>query len=289
MTAPAPLLPAEARARASFRAGRWVAAERPLAAEKAVAISVNAVTQGVMMASPADLEDFATGFALTEGLVAPAEIEGIEVEARGAGIEVRLWVAAAAAARLAARRRRLAGPVGCGLCGIESIEAALRPLAPLPPGGPSLAAAAIPAAMAALPAAQPLHGATRAAHAAGFLRPGEGLVLVREDIGRHNALDKLAGALLRGNTDPAGGVVVMTSRVSLDLVQKCAAMGARILVAAAAPTADAVTAAEAAGLTLAANARGGIFDLFCHPDRIAAADPRPDPVPAPAEALPHVP
>ncbi|MCL4186589.1 MAG: formate dehydrogenase accessory sulfurtransferase FdhD [Rhodobacteraceae bacterium] len=279
----APLLPAGERPRQAFRAGRWAEAPRTLAAEAAVAITVNGTTQAVMMASPADLEDFAIGFALTEGLVAPGEIEGVEVLAHGPGAEARLWVAEAAAARLAARRRRMAGPVGCGLCGIESIEAALRPPPVLPAGGPRMTPEDVLAAMAALPAAQALHGATRAAHAAGFWRPGQGLALLREDVGRHNALDKLAGALARRRADAGTGAVVMTSRVSIDLVQKCAAFGARLLVAAAAPTADAVALAEAAGLTLVANARGDGFDLFTHPGRVAGCASACPPV----EALHH--
>jgi FdhD protein len=272
---------AAARPRAAFRAGRRAEGSRLLAEEVAVALVFNGTTQAVMMASPADLEDFARGFALTEGFAGPGEIESVEIVPQGADVEARLWLSPLAGARLAARRRRMAGPVGCGLCGIDSLAEALRPPARLPPGGPRLTAADVTAAMAALPAAQPLHAATRGAHAAGFWTPGAGLLAAREDVGRHNALDKLAGALLAAGLDPATGAVVMTSRVSIDLVQKCAALGARVLIAAAAPTARAVEMAEAAGLTLAAFARGDGFEVFSHPGRIggaaaAAAEPKED-------------
>lgn len=272
---------AAARPRLAFRAGRRAGGERLLAEEAAVALTFDGTTQAVMMATPADLEDFARGFALTEGLARPDEIESLEVVPQGADAEVRLWLAPGAAARLAARRRRMAGPVGCGLCGIDSLAEALRAPAPLPPGGLRLAPAEVTAAMAALPAAQRLHGATRGAHAAGFWVPGAGLRLAREDVGRHNALDKLAGAILAAGIDPATGAVAITSRVSIDLVQKCAALGAPVLIAAGAPTARAVDLAEAVGLTLAAFARGDGFDLFTHPGRIAGALPETQPaVPA---------
>ncbi len=238
---------------------------RSLPAEVPVAMVFDAQTQAVMMATPADLEDFATGFALTEGFGA---IRDLEIVTHPAGIEARMWLGAEASAALNARRRTMLGPVGCGLCGIDSLTQALRPLPALPPGGPVLTAAEVIAAPAALRARQPLHDATLAVHAAGFLRPGEGLVLAREDVGRHNALDKLIGALIRQGIDPASGAVVLTSRVSLDMVQKTVIARCPVLIAVSAPTVAALDAARAAGLTVAASARGGAFDLFTHPDRI---------------------
>ncbi len=276
----------QVRPRRAFRAGRWTAGERVLAEEAAIAIVCNGTVQAVMMATPADLTDFARGFALTEGIARPDEIEEIEIVPGADGVEARLALAPAAAARLAARRRTMAGPVGCGLCGIDSLAEALRPPRPLPPGGLRLTAAGVMAAMAALPGTQPLHAATRGAHAAGFWTPDAGLALVREDVGRHNALDKLAGAILSAGLDPGSGAVAMTSRVSIDLVQKCAALGAPVLIAAAAPTARAAALAEAAGLTLAAFARGDGFEVFARPARIAGAAPgpaSPDPRGAPAD------
>lgn len=240
---------------------------RTLPDEAAIAIACNGSTQAVMMGTPADLADFATGFLLTEGLAAPGEIEWIEPVTVPDGIDLRIWLTDAAAARLAARRRMMAGPVGCGMCGLDSLEQALRPAPPVV-SDLVLTGAQVLAAVAALPSHQPLHDATHAAHAAGFWTPGAGIVAVREDVGRHNALDKLAGALVREGVPAGGGAVLLTSRVSLDLVQKCARMGAPVLVAVSAPTLAALDAAEAAGITIAACARGGRIEVFTHPARI---------------------
>lgn len=247
-----------------------VAGRRDLAEEVAVALSFNGTTQAVMMASPADLEDFAYGFALTEGLARPEEISEVTVFEAPRGLDVQIWVTAAAEARLARRRRQMAGPVGCGLCGIDSLEEAVRDLPPVT-ASLTLSAAEIRSAVAALPGAQPLHDLTRSAHAAGLWSGGR-FVAVREDVGRHNALDKLAGALLRAKAPPAAGAVVLTSRVSIDLVQKVAALGQPVLIAVSAPTAHAVALAERLNITLIALARPDRFDLFTHPARIAAGE-----------------
>jgi len=243
----------------------------PLPEEEPVAVVVNGTTLAVMMATPADLEDFALGFALTEGVVgASAEIEELEIVRHPRGTEARLWVTRARAEALAARRRSMAGPVGCGLCGIDSLEQALRPVARVT-RETRLPAAEIALAMDALRAAQPLHDATRAVHGAGFWRPGTGLLAVREDVGRHNALDKLVGSLARAGTGPEGAVL-LTSRVSVEMVQKSAALGAPVLIAVSAPTSRAVALAEEAGITLVARAkRGG--EVFTHPRRITEGGP----------------
>ncbi|MBD3764309.1 MAG: formate dehydrogenase accessory sulfurtransferase FdhD, partial [Rhodobacterales bacterium] len=240
---------------------------RVLAAEVAVAISVNGTTQAVMMATPADLEDFARGFALTEGLAKPDQILSVEVAPAGPGIDLQLWLAEPAAARLAARRRRMAGPVGCGLCGIETIEQALAEPPALPPGPLRLTPAQVMAAVAALPGGQALHDRTRAVHAAAFWAGGR-ILATREDVGRHNALDKLAGWAVRQGAPVADGAVVMTSRVSIDLVQKVARLGAGVLIAVSAPTVAAVDLADRLGVTLICNARPDRFDLYSHSDRI---------------------
>lgn len=245
-----------------------VEGSRLLPEEVAVALSFNGSTQAVMMATPQDLVDFAYGFALTEGLARPDEIIEVEPVETPKGIDVQIWVKPEAEARLARRRRKMAGPVGCGLCGIDSIEEAMRDLPPVTSRF-ALTPAEIRAAIAALPGAQPLHDATRAVHAAGFWREGR-LLAVREDVGRHNALDKLAGCLTRAATPAGQGAVVLTSRVSIDMVQKVAALGQPILIAVSAPTAHAVDMAAKAGITLVALARPDRFEVFTHPDRIAA-------------------
>lgn len=257
------------------RADGLHAVTRALPDEVPVAMVYNGSTLAVMMATPDDLTDFALGFSLSEGVVETADqIAETEIVQQPAGIEARMWLAADRATALAARRRALAGPVGCGLCGIDSLEQALRPLPVVAAPGWRLDRAEVAGALDALRAHQPLHDRTHAAHAAGFLRPGAGIICAREDVGRHNALDKLIGALAHAGIDAATGAFVITSRVSVEMVQKTAAAGAPVLIAASAPTAAALDLARGAGITVAAFARAGGFDLFTHPDRIqtGAAD-----------------
>lgn len=247
---------------------------RALPEEVPVAFVFDGTTQAVMMATPADIADLAHGFALSEGIVAEsAQIAEFEVAEHAEGIEARFWLSADRTAALAARRRHQAGPVGCGLCGIDSLEQAVRPVPVIATPGPVFSRAEIARAADALRDSQPLHDLTRATHAAGFLLPGAGLLMAREDVGRHNALDKLIGALWRQGIDPASGAIVMTSRLSVELVQKCAMAGCGILIAVSAPTAHALRLAETSGITLAAFARGGGFDLYAHPHRIHAEVP----------------
>jgi FdhD protein len=241
---------------------------RPLAEEVPVALVYNGTTQAVMMATPADLEDFAIGFTLTEGIAAPGEILELEIVDHGAGREARMWLPEGAAERLARRRRAMAGPVGCGLCGIDSIEQALAPAARVETDALRLQAADLRRAPEMLRGRQPLHDETHAAHAAGLWQPGEGLITVREDVGRHNALDKLAGTVARAGGNASGAAVVLTSRVSVEMVQKAAAMGAEAILAASAATALAVRMADAAGLTLVAGLKGGPAAPLTHPHRM---------------------
>lgn len=253
----------------SARGDAVLAMHRSLPEETPVAMVFDGSTLAVMMASPADLRDFAVGFALSEGVIAGLDgIEELEIAEHPLGIEARFWLRADRAEALAERRRHLAGPVGCGLCGIDSLEQAMRPLPVLPDTGLRLSHADVIGASDALRACQPLHDQTRATHAAGFLRPGAGVILAREDVGRHNALDKLVGALAREGIDPASGAFAMTSRLSVELVQKCAMARCPVMIAVSAPTAHAVRLAEAAGITLAAFAGSGGFDLFSHPHHI---------------------
>ena len=240
--------------------------DRVLPEEVAVALSFNGTTQAVMMATPADLADFGYGFALTEGIAAPSDILSVEVEPLPRGHDVQIWLKPEAEARLSARRRTMAGPVGCGLCGIDSIDQALRDVPVVAPSGFRMSPAQVMAAVAALPAEQQLHDATRAAHCAAFWQAGR-IVLAREDVGRHNALDKLVGAIARGGL-ARDGAVVLTCRVSTDMVQKVAMLGAAVIIAVSAPTVEAVELAEAAGITLIALARPDRFEVFSHSDRL---------------------
>jgi FdhD protein len=257
--------------RLARRANGISAAARMVPEETPIALSYAGTTHAVMMASPADFEDFALGFSLTEGIIAsPDEIEAIEVEDHGAGIDIQIRLKDSANTRFEARRRRLAGPVGCGLCGIESIEEAMRSVAEVGAAPLNLTAADIVQSVRLLSKMQPLHAETGAVHAAGFYIPGQGVIAAREDVGRHNALDKLAGALARKSVAGSSGAVVVTSRVSVEMVQKTAAIGAAFIVAVSAPTALAIRTAEEAGMTLIALVRGDDFDIFTHPHRITS-------------------
>ena len=179
-----------------------------------------------------------------------------------------MWLDDADAERLNERRRYIAGPTGCGLCGIESLEQAMRPAAAVAQTS-RFAPAQIMQAVAAIAPAQTLNHETRAVHAAAFWHPASGLVALREDVGRHNALDKLVGALARQSITAAGGIVVLTSRVSVEMVQKSAVLGAEVIAAVSAPTALAVRTADVAGITLIGIARADGFEVFTHADRIA--------------------
>jgi FdhD protein len=247
---------------------------RTIPEETAVALTYNGGSYAVMMATPRDLRDFAVGFSLSEGIIqSPDDISSLEIIDLEDGIELRMWLAQSKADRLSERRRHIAGPTGCGLCGIDSIAEAVRPAAIVAPGR-SFSPQQIAAAMQSIPSLQAINIETRAVHAAAFWTPARGIVALREDVGRHNALDKLAGALaqekLQDKVAASEGMVLLTSRVSVEMVQKTAAMGAPLMVAVSAPTALAVRMAEAAGITLAAIARADGFEIFTHPRRITS-------------------
>jgi FdhD protein len=231
---------------------------RAVPLEVPIAIELNGVAYAVMMATPLDLADFITGFLLAEGLAEAGEIEEpsfhpVEGEA-GCGIVARLNLPAHRAAPLMERARRRLGDSSCGICGIESVELALRPL-PRLPAAPPIASAAIRRGLAAMREAQVLGRETAATHAAALCRADGALVALREDVGRHNALDKLVGALVRSGADPASGFIAVTSRCSYELVEKTVRAGCPLLVAISAPTSLAVDRARAAGLTLGVLAR----------------------------------
>ncbi|MCL2428162.1 MAG: formate dehydrogenase accessory sulfurtransferase FdhD [Alphaproteobacteria bacterium] len=248
--------------------GEPAAATRLIPEETAIALTYGRVTQAVMMATPADLEDFAIGFSLTEGIVgAASEIEEITQVVDENGIELRMEVAGARMDALLRRRRFLTGATGCGLCGMESLAEAARSV-PRVSSGIAFAAPTLVTLPAALGARQLLNQATHAVHAAGFWSEGEGLLLVREDVGRHNALDKLAGAIACRDLDAGVGVLVLTSRVSVEMVQKAAMLGVPLVIAVSAPTSLALRTAEKAGITLVGVARQDGFEVFTHPSRI---------------------
>jgi FdhD protein len=264
--------PAVRISRLAVRGDRVSIGDRTIPEETAVAITYDGTTQAVMMATPTDLEDFAVGFSLTEGIVgSPGEIRSLEILPDELGVETRMWLDPDRGRPLGERRRSMAGPTGCGLCGIESLEQAMKPVAIVTAEGPRFTPAQVHAAMSAMSSAQRLNREVRAVHGAGFWTPQDGLVAIREDVGRHNALDKLIGALARAEIDPASGIVLMTSRVSVELIQKAAALGAPILAAVSAPTALAVRMAEAAGITLIAVVRDDGFEVFARPDRVVGA------------------
>ena len=252
-----------------WRDGHLDEGTRLIPEETAIALTYNGGTYAVMMGTPQNLRDFAVGFSLSEGIVqSPDEIESFDIVELDDGIELRMWLASPQAERVNERRRHIAGPTGCGICGIDSIAEAVRPAAVVAQGR-SFSPREIMAAIASVAPLQTINVETRAVHAAAFWMPTRGIVALREDVGRHNALDKLAGALAQAKIFTADGMVLLTSRVSVERVQKTAAIGAPLMVAVSAPTALAVRTADAAGITLAAIARADGFEIFTHPERIA--------------------
>ena len=248
------------------RTGTQEDATTAVADEAPVALVFNGITHAVMMASPADLEDFALGFALSEGIIdSRADWRGADVQAHPYGLEVHAEIATHCFVRLKERRRALAGPTGCGLCGIESLQAFEDAPAPLVPPAwiASLADAQVLDAMQAMAAHQPANALTGGLHAAGWV-PADGSVPlhVLEDVGRHNALDKLIGRLTRLAIQPGDGFIVMTSRASFELARKCVQVGVPLLATISAPSSLAIQHAKAGNLTLLAFCRGDSATRF---------------------------
>jgi len=240
--------------------------------EVPVALVYHGVPHVVMLASPADLEDYAVGFTVSEGLVAnPREIQSVEVERHADSIEVRIGIAGERFAQLLHRRRNLTGRSGCGLCGAETLEEAIRPAVQVGKG-PTVTVADLHAALIQLESMQPVNARTGSVHAAAWVVPGqgehEGIQLVREDVGRHNALDKVIGALVRSEADIGAGYVLITSRASFEMVQKAAAAGITFVAAVSAPTALAIRMAERSGVTLVGFARRDQHVVYAHPERL---------------------
>ncbi len=241
-----------------------------VAEEVPVALVYNARPYAVMMATPSDLEDFALGFTLTEEIVASAaEIERLDVTRHAQGVEVSMAIPEPAAERLAERHRAMIGRAGCGLCGVETIQDAMREPRRIPPG-PAIAVAALWRAERELPPLQVLNRETAALHAAAWADAAGAVRIVREDVGRHNALDKLLGAIVRGGEKPADGFVVVTSRASYELVQKAAVLEVRLLAAVSRPTGLAIRLAEASGLTLVGLLRGHTANVYAHAERLVS-------------------
>jgi FdhD protein len=204
--------------------------------EVPVALVYNGISHAVLLATPSDLEDLALGFSLSEGILASrSELYDSETVARSSGIEMRMEVAAGRFAALKERRRNLAGRTGCGLCGVESLDALARPLDPVPAAAP-IPVAAVAAGLTELPDWQQLRRSTGAVHAAAWIGRDGHIRALREDVGRHNALDKLLGHLARNKVPPGDGFVLVSSRASYEMVQKVAALGIGCLVAVSAPT-----------------------------------------------------
>lgn len=247
------------------REQRFTAIARDLPEEIAVAIMAGKRPAAVVIASPADYADLGWGFALTEGIARqPSDIEGCDVIAEASGVRVKLKLAATAGM---ARERILPGRSSCGLCGVSNLEQAIRAVPPVASGG-AMAPQALHAAVAAMEMQQPLNARTHAVHAAAHVASDGRITEVREDVGRHNALDKLVGALARRGLDPAEGAVVLTSRASYEMVDKAAMAGVRILAAISAPSALALRKAKAAGMTLVGVARRDSFVAFCGGERL---------------------
>ena len=259
----------------SRAARRWREADRlseaiarEVPAEVPVGIAYDSAPYVVVMASPGDIEDLAVGFTLTEQVAPYAAIQRVSVSEAPEGLIADVLLdPAAGESHVRARRRTLESRSSCGLCGVETLREAMRPIR-LVGEGPRVTHMALQRALAELEAAQPLGALTRATHAAALADADGGVRLVREDVGRHNALDKLLGAALRAGIDPAEGMVIITSRCSYEMVEKAAAAGVTILAAISAPTALAIDRAEAAGLTLIALARADGHTVFCGGQRL---------------------
>lgn len=255
-----------------WRDGRLLATDDRVAEEQPVAMQYNGQSFAVMMASPHDLHDFAVGFSLSEGLIAsPDQLLDVQVQPLLEGISLAMTVAPEAHGAHLDRdgERLLPGRSGCGICGTRELESAIRQPGAVH-GDVGLSHAGLQRALAGLQACQPMNAATGAVHAAAFASAEGEIVRVREDVGRHNALDKLVGALHRDGLDPASGFALVTSRASYEMVTKAASAGFTVLAAISAPTALAIELARSAGLTLVGFARPGSHNVYTHPERLHA-------------------
>lgn len=253
-----------------WRDGGITGEDDHVAEEVPVAMVYNGVSFAVMMATPCDLEDFALGFSLSEGLIGqPDELLSIASQSLLEGIEVRMQVASDAHGSHLDQQpeRLLPGRSGCGICGTRDLEQAIRHH-PVVGTGAWITHASIERALRELQKRQPMNAATGAVHAAAWADADGRILLVREDVGRHNALDKLIGAMRRAGTDSGAGFALVTSRASYEMVTKAASAGITILAAISASTALAIELARSAGLTLIGFARPGTHNIYTHPHRL---------------------
>ncbi|MCS0632206.1 formate dehydrogenase accessory sulfurtransferase FdhD [Telluria mixta] len=251
-----------------MRAGELTEVDDLVVDEVPVALVYNGISHAVMMATPADLEDFALGFSLSEEIiVGPGQCYGIDVEPVAGGVAVQIEIAGSAFMALKERRRSLTGRTGCGLCGVDSLDQVCRALPSLAPAR-GFHVGGVRRALSAIGAEQKLTKLTGAAHAAAWCGMDGTLHIVREDVGRHNALDKVIGAMARERVVPGTGFLLITSRVSFEMAQKAAVAGVSALVGMSAPTLAAVDLADRAGLTLLAFARGNDFVCYTHAERL---------------------
>ncbi len=238
-----------------------------LAEEVAVALEYNGISYAALLATPCDLADLAYGFSFTEGIIRNTQdLYDLDIVQHPGGIVIQATIASACLDQLKRRRRTLAGRTGCGLCGIESLDEVRRTLPTLAPPADLISPAAISRAVEQLRGLQPLHLATGATHAAGWATAQGHIEHVREDVGRHNALDKLIGHLLRQEIDTTQGFTVISSRASFEMVQKAAAAGISAVIAVSAPTTYAVQMANELNVLLAGFARNKLFTVYAHPE-----------------------
>jgi FdhD protein len=242
--------------------------EDSVAEEVPVVLVYNSMPHVVMLTTPLNLEDFALGFSLTEGIIQhPSEMQSVRVVQRSKGIEVRITIPEPRCDNMHDKGRNMTGRTGCGLCGATSLEQAIRH--PKSVGkGLSLEAETLAAALRDMPSKQTLNLKTGAVHAAAWLDPVSGITVVREDVGRHNALDKLIGALAKAGCNFNEGWLLVTSRASFEMVQKAASVGITLLAAISAPTGLAIQLADECGLTLVGFARNENHVIYTHPHRL---------------------
>jgi len=239
-----------------------------IAEEVPISLVYNGLPHVVMLATPTDLEEFALGFSITEGIIKnPQELLSARIYNRSNGIEVQLKIPDHRFQCLADKGRNLTGRTGCGLCGASTLRQAIRQPNPVN-GDLSLSAAELRSALTNINQHQKLNRLTGAVHAAAWATPEQGILTIREDVGRHNALDKLIGFLLRTGKDLSSGFVIVTSRASYEMVQKTAWVGITLLAAVSAPTGLAIRLAEETGLTLIGFARGDQHVVYTHPQRL---------------------